>query len=500
MAIMVAIDGQEDIRFDPGEQLEEPLEALQIFSSLIALMSDTDVGEAWIQLFYYFVKEYLVSSSIFATQSCLVYLNYYSSDLEYVEEEFKKTTLRHPWQRGSNSEPRVAGYCFRYWFRHVDEVDLFPDSLKKVLCRTFSSKGGAYWRHFFDINWKHGIRQFIPTLHYVSIWVCISVVRFLLEELSADVNEQSNHGKTAMPYIMWHLSSSLLPPYSLGLKSSKAHGYNESQNTVHDNFLAVAVSIKHRAIETLLGAGGATVEPEGAISAFIVACRVGSVPALRLMVSRGIDINAMRVWQPSNSDLDKCSSKAMDVEIEFSRPFHEAIYTGQHSTVQALLDLGADFEAEINLHGTPLQAACGNCIDYGHAETIKILLENGVEMNKKNDIRTPLSLLCGSRYVTEDLINRFIARGSDPNLREKNSPHHPLYMASLRRREDTIEMFIEKGVDVENDEQLIKAIVMGLKSDDLHSPTILHQSSKFCFAPGMICQTQNPCMSFCSTH
>lgn len=85
------------------------------------------------------------------------------------------------------------------------------------------------------------------------------------------------------------------------------------------------------------------------------ACRRGLTDAVRLLLSRDVDVNARAMAGPT--------------------PLQEACAHGHTAIVRMLIERGAVVDGHDNMGQTPLHAACAN----GHADTIRVLLEQEID-------------------------------------------------------------------------------------------------------------------------
>jgi hypothetical protein len=215
VAEVVAIDAKRDPPFDRDEVLEDPLEVLNICSSLVNVTDDNtfrsdypdDPLPAWaqvpvqvVELAHYSVKEYLVSDRIGTgkaarysmrdgvchgaiTDSCLGYL------LQFQEPELKPDFLE---------SFRLALYSAKFWPSHAQEAAQLTKATNKAMIRLFCKKEHAY------INWIRLCDQSNPSrecnlskyaegipepLYYAALFGLIDVVKLLLDK-GADVNAQ----------------------------------------------------------------------------------------------------------------------------------------------------------------------------------------------------------------------------------------------------------------------------------------------------------------------
>ena len=163
-----------------------------------------------------------------------------------------------------------------------------------------------------------------------------------------------------------------------------------------------------------------------------LACQQNHVEIGHLFVSYGADVSAVN--SNGHSPLHLLSWSVIHskggVDSEEESILHIAARRGMVTTVQLLVDCGADSKAE-NKHGqTPLHIAAGGENDC--PELCEILLKHNAEINAVDKSgNQPLHLACQENHVKAG--NLFVSYGADVSAVNSNG-HSPLHLLSLSVR------------------------------------------------------------------
>ncbi len=334
----VAIDAERDPAFDRQEALEDPLEVLNICSSLVTIANTKESNRrVWndrpesarhvVVLAHYSVKEYLTSPRIrqgrasrysmqdaacnkVIAKSCLGYLLQFQRWNFFPEESIK--------------EFKLAEYSAMCWISHTEtaaeeEAEEEAETLSQLIMRLFCTRTGAYlnWIRIYDPDERWRGSDFTRTLervpaplYYAAQAGLTEIVSLLLVESEVDVNSQRGKYGNALQVASWAGHDKIVE-----LLLSKRANVN-AQGGKYDNALQAASSRGHDKI-------------------------------VELLLSKGADVNAQRGGD---------------------RNALQAASSGGHSTtVELLLGKGAD--------GTALQAASSG----GHDKIVELLLSKGVQ-------------------------------------------------------------------------------------------------------------------------
>ncbi|XP_014553175.1 hypothetical protein COCVIDRAFT_75541, partial [Bipolaris victoriae FI3] len=202
IAEVVAIDVTREPAFDRDEVLEDPLEALNICSSLVTI--STNKAKGWkkytqriISLAHYSVQEYLVSERIkqgqakqysiqavechnAITEGCLKYLLQFQQPIStHILEGFA-----------------LARYAAEFWSSHLRKAGDQTDAVSRVAVSLMSIEQPAYliWIQLFDPDeqWEEpdlrkGLESIAIPRYYAALLGLSAIARILLDQ-GADVN------------------------------------------------------------------------------------------------------------------------------------------------------------------------------------------------------------------------------------------------------------------------------------------------------------------------
>jgi hypothetical protein len=128
----------------------------------------------------------------------------------------------------------------------------------------------------------------------------------------------------------------------------------------------------------------------------------------------------------------------------------EADTSSNIETVKLLLENGADVNAKDVIGWTPLMMSSRYSNTDSNIQTVKLLLENGADVNAKYDKGwTPLML--ASRYSTTDsniqTVKLLLENGANVNLKN-NAGWTPLILASKNSNTETVKLLLENGANI----------------------------------------------------
>ncbi|KAF2818579.1 ankyrin, partial [Ophiobolus disseminans] len=206
VAEVVAIDVARNPAFNRDEVLEDPLEALDICSSLVTITTDNDnerlqsTGKV-VVLAHYSVKEYLVSDRIqrgqaerYSMQAAACHNIIARACLGYLGQ-FQKP---EPMTEDTLSECKLMRYSAEFWVRHVQKAGDRAAKTSRAALHLLSRDNAAYlnWIRVHDLDepWEgpklgRVLAETPSPLYYAALISLEEVVRLLLEK-NADVNAQ----------------------------------------------------------------------------------------------------------------------------------------------------------------------------------------------------------------------------------------------------------------------------------------------------------------------
>ena len=169
----------------------------------------------------------------------------------------------------------------------------------------------------------------------------------------------------------------------------------------------------------------------------IIASGLGHLSAVTLLIESGADVNKQEPCVGYTS-------------------LHASTQDGRFRVIQFLISKGARVNVRNRDGSTPLHMIAFN----GHKEAAIYLLNHGAEVNAaKNDGLTPLMLAVQQTHLP--LVDLFLLRGADPNLKETIHGQTALHIATFDGHFDFVDHLVKGGADVNQ--------VCKLGSSPLHS-------------------------------
>jgi ankyrin repeat protein len=416
VAEVVAIDTLRDPAFDHDEVLEDPLEVLNICSSLVTITAaGTKTGNARtpryiIALAHYSVQEYLVSERIkqgpakqysltdvachsMISEGCLKYLLHLQSSLL-----ISKTAL--------------AAYSAEFWSDHLHKSGDDVDGLSRLAVDLLSTKNPSYFawielcnreRMWQEPDWPLSAEQAPGPLYYATHLGLETVIRYLLDN-GADPNEQKGF---------------------------------------YGNPLQVAAFKGHTQIAKMLLEAGADVNARGGYfdNAVYAASAEGHEQVLSMLLDANAEINVRGGY--------------------YGNALSTAMNADRTSTIELLLDRGADPMIEDNQGCTALMVA----LKGGHIEAFTRMLEKGVVLSGEEG-RNLRDFAIGTPSLFEEF-KLMLARDVEMESEEAG---RLLDLATDTGNIGAIRLFLEGGLYPSSDEI---PRLLGLAADGCHSDVVI---------------------------
>jgi len=483
IAEAVAVIEDRDPVFDEDEVLQDPLEALDICSSLITIRDSGDTRENSSQqiavLAHYTVKEYLLSHRIRASSLAQFSMHYEAchSSLARACVGYLLQNLQPELEYGTfQVGAKLLNYCVEYWMIHVEEArDVHPQTTQLVVS-FLAPRSVAYlsWLHLYyspDRPWTKpvlakAVADVAEPLYYAALFRLGEAVRLLLEN-GADANAQGGqHGNALsavagsghegnVKLLLTHGAhvDQLSPRHGSALQVASEVGHEEVvklllaaggdvnlNGGLNGSALDLAIGNQHTAIVSLLLENGAQVEPLGCdeMSSLTAAAYTGNLNIVKLLISYGASISAAdrHGWTPMNSASVSGHLQIVELLIQAGAdmntaskdgwtPVNSASSHGLSKIVGALLSAGANLSTP-NDHGwTPLIAA----VDGNHHNVVRLLLDHDASspfLNAhSNDGHTALSRAAELGYIA--IVKLLLAKGAstlDEDLHGKQAFAH----------------------------------------------------------------------------
>ncbi|KAF2823360.1 hypothetical protein CC86DRAFT_396160 [Ophiobolus disseminans] len=345
IAEVVAIDMARDPAFDRNEVLVDPLEALDICSSLVTITTkETDGGSGSAQqiitLAHYSVQEYLVSERIkqgsakqYSMHEAECHSAIMQGSLKYLMQ------LQQPLLEKVLDASALAKYSAKFWSSHLQKTGDKMEQASQLAMSLMAREEPAYLNwirlHNPDIPWnasslEKGLNSIPMPLYYAALLGLSTITRLLLEK-GANVDAQGGG-------------------YGNALQAASEGGHEQIVKTLLDK--------------------GANVNAQGGHygNALPAASLEGHEQIVKTLLDKGADVNAQGGHY--GNALQAASARGHE---------QAASARGHEQVVKTLLDKGADINAQGGNYGNALQAASAR----GHEQIVKTLLNAGAHQHQE---------------------------------------------------------------------------------------------------------------------
>jgi ankyrin repeat protein len=396
VAEIVAIDVAREPAFDRDEVLEDPLEALNICSSLVTVTSNkakrrSKPARQVIALAHYSVREYLVSDRIkqgsakqYSMQEVECHSAIATGSLKYLMQ------FQQPISDDVMESFVLARYSAEFWSSHLQKTGDKIEHVSQLATSLMAIEKPVYltWIRLCDLerssqkpNMGRSLDDVATPLYYCALLGLRIVTRLLLDR-GADVNAQGglfgNALQAASAKGHEQIVTMLLNEgaranaqggyYGDALQAASLKGYerivtvllNEGANVnaqdgLYGNALQAASLEGHEQIVTVLLNEGADVNAQGGDygNALQAASAEGHEQVVTILLDRGADVNAQGGL--------------------YGNALQAASITGREQIVTILLDKGADVNVQGGYYSNALQAA----LNEGQEQIVKMLLDAG---------------------------------------------------------------------------------------------------------------------------
>ncbi|KAI4940771.1 hypothetical protein J4E91_011258 [Alternaria rosae] len=372
VAEVVAIDVARDVAFNRDEVLVDPLEALDICSSLVTITKNEEDGKLGptqqiIALAHYSVQEYLVSDRIrqgsakqYSMQEAACQSAITRGSLKYLMQ------LQQPLEEESLRAFGLARYSAEFWSSHLRKTGDEMEHTSRLAMSLMAIEEPAYlnWLRLHDPdrssegpNLEKSLNSVPMPLYYAALLGFSTVTRLLLDK-GADVNAQGGSCGNA-------LQAASERGHEQVVKMLLDQGADvNAQHGLDGNALYAASSGGHEQVVKMLLDQGADVNAQGGLcsNALQVASDRGHEQVVKMLLNKGAEVNAQGVL--------------------YSNALQAASYKGHEQVVKTLLNQGADVNAQHWLNGSALYAAS----ERGHKQVVKILLDQGADVNAQGGL------------------------------------------------------------------------------------------------------------------
>ena len=305
---VLAVDVEENPRFDTERRFPEPRDILTICSSLVTVSAETTEGfhsktaKMEVRLAHFSVKEYLVSERIrrrkpngIAKRYSIREIPCHTSIAEICVAYLLQFDTANSLTRQTTEEFPLALYAAEYWTEHARVAREDAKAMHQLIMELCLSKRKTYvnWVRLCDPDYPQRVPNITRSwetvaspLYYASLAGLVESVRLLLKE--ADINEQGGR-------------------YGNALQAASFSGHNEivrvllekgadinAQGGYYGNVLQAASYNGHDQIVQLLLEKGADINAQvrDQGNALQVASFNGHDEIVQLLLEKGADINA----------------------------------------------------------------------------------------------------------------------------------------------------------------------------------------------------------------
>jgi ankyrin repeat protein len=498
IAEVVAIDMDRNTPYDEEEVFEDPMEALDICSSLVSISTDIGNGKQGsrrqvVMLAHYSVKEYFLSDRIRAGHAAQYSMRHPTCHsmlakacLGYLEQ-----ALQVDLKSNENSKKlKLARYCADFWMNHAEEArnsDVETTQVAERLMETaqiavrlLSAENAAFlsWLPIYDPeypwdmpNLTRSMGTVAHPLYHAALFGLADVVELLLEK-GADANAQGGQYGNALQAAAGsgnerivklliahdvHVNASS-PRYGSALHVASEGGHEQVvkhlinagadvnlQGGSYGGALALALENEHAAIVELLlesGADVASINHDGQTPLNSASAK-GHMGIVKLLLAYGANLSATNTkgWTPINTVAGH----------------------GHLEVAKLLIENGADMAIASSEGWTPIHTASA----WGHLDIVRLLLDKGADVSiTSQDGWTPLILAASHGYC--EIVKLLLEHDKEKSILNFRSTKgcSALFCAAANGHSDVVKLLLMEGAKLELEEvhgetPLIKAAVNG---------------------------------------
>jgi ankyrin repeat protein len=402
VAEVVAIDVSRDPAFDRDEVLEDPLEALNICSSLVTISTiqaegRSDPAQRIIALAHYSVQEYLVSDRIkqgpakqynmheakchgVMTDGCLKYL----------------LQLQQPLSKKVIQTSALARYAAEFWSSHLRQTGEDMERLSQSAMGLLSTENPAYltWIQLYnpDSPWMQpdlskDLESITAPLYYAALLGLYTITRLLLDQ-GAEVNTPGGR-------------------YGNALHAASLKGHNQ-------------------VVRMLLKAGANIDAQSGDYGNPLQAASYeGHELIVKMLLENKADVNAQGG--------------------KYGNALQSASAAGHQAIVQLLLDNGADVNKQGGFYSNALNAAAAE----NHIAIIELLLKNSADASRHDSQRkSVLHHATNSAYCSLNLVELLLSQGAPANTIDIENMT-PLHYSVKFGHESIAGLLLDNGLSID---------------------------------------------------
>jgi ankyrin repeat protein len=439
VAEVVAIDVARDPAFDRDEALEDPLEALNICSSLVTITTDKAEGSSRpghqiIALAHYSVQEYLMSDRIkqgaakqYSMQEVACHSAITQGSLKYLVQ------IQQPLSKEILQESALARYSAEFWSSHLQKSGNEMERVSQLAMSLMAFREPAYlsWIRLHDPDRPWEKPDFeksvedVPVPLYYAAQLGLDTITKLLLHRGDGVNAQGGYYGNA-------LQAASVGGHEQVVKMLLDRGGNvNAQGGYYGNALQAASVGGHEQVVKMLLDRGANVKVQGGEygNALYAASLRGHEQVVKMLLNKGANVNAQ------------------------GGSYHNALYAasdrGHEQVVEMLLEKGANVNAQSEYYGNVLYAASNQ----GHEQVVKMLLDKGAEVNAQGGLYGN-ALQAASVGGHEQVVTMLLDKGAEFNA-QGGLYGNALQAASHEGHEQVVKMLLDAGAHRTQEDDLV---------------------------------------------
>ncbi|KAL8723877.1 MAG: hypothetical protein Q9166_008231 [cf. Caloplaca sp. 2 TL-2023] len=470
---VLAIDVEDDRRFDADRRLPEPKDVLKICSSLITITTSQNLkGEEWVvvKLAHFSVQEYLISQNILRgpaaaytidyqqahttiAEDCLTYLMDVMVEQGHKQHDYADEIIT----LGSVSVAfPLARYAAYYWDCHARTAGEEQERLYSLIHEIFYIQAFHIWVRWYSADWSP--TYFAAAQRYINR---ASIAPSPIEIQSWRLARACQSG---LPKFVGYLLQTGSKPDALGV-----NGYTALQ---------AAVLYRHLSVTRLLLNCGANVNAPSSTGrgpALNIAAALGYEEIVQVLLQHGADMNAVDYGTVSGTALisavwkghvavakllvtnDADVNRVVQEEGYYGHPtaLIAAVLRGNISMVKLLLTNDAQVNIGINKEqAQPLQIAACN----GYTEIVAALIAKGADVNAVSGSHYETALRAAVKHGHNTIVQMLLAAGAEVYLGMGSicdaleiidgCLNYGLSVSSSRGYDHIIQLLLDRGMNV----------------------------------------------------
>lgn len=490
IAEVVALDTAREPAFDRDEVLEDPLEVLNICSSLVTVT--VVMTRHIVALAHYSVQEYLVSYRIkqgpakqYAMEEVECQTSITKGCLKYLAQ------LQQPLSESILQASALAKYVARFWSVHLRKTANEMEELSHLALDLLLADKAAYftWLQLSNPDWpedKPNLKKVVGSvaapIYYAALLDLSTITKMLLDQ-SIDINAQggefgnalqaaSQAGHERLVGILLDNKTTNVNArggyYGNALQAASFEGHEQivqmllsnadvnAQGGPYGNALQAASLGGHERIVKLLLDKNASINAQGGkYGNALQAASWGRHEQVVQLLLNDADVNAQggmfgnALQAASHGGNERIVKLLLDKNANvhaqggaYDSALQAAAMKGHAQVIKLLLESGADPNAQVGIYANALQVAASE----GHAQVVQILLERGAEVNAQGGyFGSALQAASYGRY--KHVVEILLASQADVNVQ---GGYHgtALQAASRRGHVQIVQMLLDSGADV----------------------------------------------------